>query len=110
MKQKELQPWTAKINSKQAEIDVASSERDALVKKAQAVKEAGVEAQETLNQLQGDQQVKVGLVLHLRRDHYFFLTMLHRIGQTSRTTKVGQVQLAKGDPNCREESSGKLDT
>jgi structural maintenance of chromosome 4 len=30
VKQKELQPWTAKINTKQAEVDVASRERDAL--------------------------------------------------------------------------------
>ncbi|KAG0695739.1 hypothetical protein DFH29DRAFT_1029507 [Suillus ampliporus] len=33
-KQKELQPWTAKINVKKAAIDVASPERDALAKKA----------------------------------------------------------------------------
>jgi mitochondrial fission protein ELM1 len=37
-KQKELQPWTAQINTKQAEIDVATSERDALAKKADALK------------------------------------------------------------------------
>jgi structural maintenance of chromosome 4 len=34
VKRKELQPWTAKINTKQAEIDATSSERDALAKKA----------------------------------------------------------------------------
>ena len=59
VKQKELQPWTAKINTKQAEIDVASSERDALAKKAEALKEARKEAQENLGNLQGDQEVKV---------------------------------------------------
>jgi structural maintenance of chromosome 4 len=59
VKQKELQPWTAKINSKQAEIDVASSERDALAQKAAALKEARKEAQENLENLQGDQEVKV---------------------------------------------------
>jgi structural maintenance of chromosome 4 len=64
VKQKELQPWTAKINSKQAEIDVASSERDALAQKAAALKEARKEAQENLENLQGDQEVKV-------RDSFF---------------------------------------
>jgi structural maintenance of chromosome 4 len=59
VKQKELQPWTAKINTKQAEIDVASSERDALAKRAEALKEARKEAQGNLGNLQGDQEVKV---------------------------------------------------
>ncbi|KAG6864805.1 hypothetical protein C0991_007028 [Blastosporella zonata] len=58
-KQKELQPWTAKINAKQAEIDVASSERDALTKKAEALELARKEAQETLNGLSSDNVVKV---------------------------------------------------
>ncbi|KAF8899368.1 hypothetical protein BD779DRAFT_1607830 [Infundibulicybe gibba] len=54
VKQKELQPWTAKINKKQAEVDVASSERDALAKKAAAIGESSREASETLTQLQSD--------------------------------------------------------
>lgn len=59
VKQKELQPWTAKINTKQAEVDVASSERDALAKKAEAVKQASKEAQEALERLQADRETKV---------------------------------------------------
>ncbi|KAF8079236.1 RecF/RecN/SMC N terminal domain-containing protein [Lyophyllum atratum] len=58
-KQKELQPWTAKINAKQAEIDVASSERDALVKKAEALEATRKDAQDTLNGLNSDHGVKV---------------------------------------------------
>ncbi|KAG6869633.1 hypothetical protein C0992_002502, partial [Termitomyces sp. T32_za158] len=58
IKQKELQPWTAKINAKQAEIDVASSERDALVKKAEALEVARKEAQDTLQGLNSDHVVK----------------------------------------------------
>ena len=58
-KQKELQPWTAQINTKQAEIDVATSERDALTKKAQALQAASKEAGETLEALQEDLQTKV---------------------------------------------------
>ena len=59
VKQKELQPWTAKINAKQAEVDVASSERDALAKKAESIKQAGKEALEALEKLQKDQSKKV---------------------------------------------------
>ena len=59
VKQKELQPWTAKINALQAEIDVASSERDALTKKAEAVREAGQQAQSNLQNLQADHEAKV---------------------------------------------------
>jgi structural maintenance of chromosome 4 len=62
VKQRELQPWTAKINSQQAEINVATSERDALAKKATAVKQACVEAQEYLDKLQTEQQAKVRTV------------------------------------------------
>jgi structural maintenance of chromosome 4 len=59
VKQKELQPWTAKINTKQAEVDIASSERDAFAKKAEAIKDASKEAQEALENLQADQEAKV---------------------------------------------------
>jgi structural maintenance of chromosome 4 len=59
VKQKELQPWTAKINTKQAEVDIASSERVALAKKAEAVKDVSKEAQEALEKLQSHQEAKV---------------------------------------------------
>ena len=59
VKQKELQPWTSKINGKQAEIDVARSERDELAKKAEAVKEASKEAQENLERLRAELETKV---------------------------------------------------
>ncbi|KZT27497.1 RecF/RecN/SMC protein [Neolentinus lepideus HHB14362 ss-1] len=58
VKQKELQPWMAKINTKQAEMDVATSERDALAKKAQAVKEALQDAQETVEKLESEHETK----------------------------------------------------
>ncbi|KAJ7287614.1 RecF/RecN/SMC [Mycena rebaudengoi] len=59
VKQKELQPWTAKINAKKAEVDIATSERDALAKKAKAVKDAAEEATNLLQTLQLEQQAKV---------------------------------------------------
>ena len=59
VKQKELQPWTAKINAKQAEIDLATNERDMLAKKAEAAKAASKEAQDHLEQLRADNEAKV---------------------------------------------------
>jgi structural maintenance of chromosome 4 len=61
-KQKELQPWKAKINQKQAEVDVKTSERDMLVKKAEAVKQASAEALEALETVKSDQKAKVCFV------------------------------------------------
>ncbi|KAI0082329.1 hypothetical protein K474DRAFT_1655715 [Panus rudis PR-1116 ss-1] len=57
-KQKELQPWTARINSKQAEIDVASSERDMLSKKAQTLKQNYQDALTELERLQAEYETK----------------------------------------------------
>jgi structural maintenance of chromosome 4 len=58
-KQKELQLWTAKINVKQAVIDVASSERDVLTKKATGLKDAVTQAEGQLTELQVEQEGKV---------------------------------------------------
>jgi len=63
VKQKELQPWTSKINAKQAEIDIATSERDALIKKAEAAEEARKQAETNLDSLQGDHRAKVRCAL-----------------------------------------------
>lgn len=58
-KQKDLQPWTSKINAKRAEVDVATSEREALAKKAKTAQDAIEEASNNLEQLQTDQKAKV---------------------------------------------------
>ncbi|EKM61772.1 uncharacterized protein PHACADRAFT_135672 [Phanerochaete carnosa HHB-10118-sp] len=58
IKQKELQPWNVKINKKKAEVDIATSERDMLTKKAEEAKQASQEAQATLDQLREDQAAK----------------------------------------------------
>ena len=58
-KQKELQPWTAKINTKQASLDNAISERDLLQKKAEVAQQALEEAQESLEQLRDEKKSKV---------------------------------------------------
>lgn len=74
VKQKELQPWTAKINQKQTKIDNASSEREAIVERAEALTAASEEAKNTLEGLESDQAVKVrrllvfeNCVLHMNR-------------------------------------------
>ncbi|KAH9020152.1 SMCs flexible hinge [Lactarius hengduanensis] len=58
--QKELQPWKTKINQKQAEVDVKTSERDMLVKKAEAVEQASAEARKTLEAVKSNQRAKIG--------------------------------------------------
>jgi len=58
-KQKELQPWTAQINAKQADIDVATSERDALAKKAESLKAQCKAAEETYSALKAELETKV---------------------------------------------------
>ncbi|KAJ3715083.1 RecF/RecN/SMC N terminal domain-containing protein [Lentinula raphanica] len=57
--QKDLQPWTAKINTKQTEIDVARGERDALVKKVESIQTALQEAEEHLEKVKSEQEDKV---------------------------------------------------
>ncbi|OJA20715.1 hypothetical protein AZE42_08198 [Rhizopogon vesiculosus] len=65
-KQKELQPWTGKINIKQAAIDVATSERDALAKKATGLKDAVTQAEGQLTELQVEQEGKSNELDHMK--------------------------------------------
>ncbi|KXN85768.1 Structural maintenance of chromosomes protein 4 [Leucoagaricus sp. SymC.cos] len=55
-KQKELQPWTTKINAKKTAVDIAKSERDALAEKAEAIERGEKEAEENLATKRRDQQ------------------------------------------------------
>ena len=56
VKQRELEPWTAKISEKQSAIDIATSERDLLVQKASSAQIALEEAQARLQQIKdGDE-------------------------------------------------------
>ncbi|KAK0477734.1 hypothetical protein EDD18DRAFT_1377973 [Armillaria luteobubalina] len=67
VKQKELQPWMTKLNVKQAEIDVAMSERDALVQKAERIKDLSKDAENSLEELRSNQTVKVQEQSQLRQ-------------------------------------------
>lgn len=54
-----MQPWTAQINTKQAEIDVATSERDALAKRAEALRVQTKDSEEMFSSLQSECKSKV---------------------------------------------------
>ena len=58
IKQRELQPWTSRINAKRSEIDVAVSERDTLANKVAAVKTQSEEAQQALSTLRAELESK----------------------------------------------------
>ena len=54
-KQRELEPWTAKISEKQSAIDIATSERDLLAQKATGAQATLQEAEANLTALkEGD--------------------------------------------------------
>lgn len=67
VKQKELQPWMAKVNEKQTTIDIAQGERDALVQKAVVIEKAEKEAEEVLANKRTDQQAKIAQQENLRQ-------------------------------------------
>ena len=62
MKQKELEPWTAQVNAKQAEIDIAESERALLADKATGAQTAVDEAIASLEKLRADRGSKLALL------------------------------------------------
>lgn len=74
-----MQPWTAKINQKQTEIDVAVSERDALSKKAEEVRALRKEAVDALENLQAEYAAKVFHFLAHEHNVSKFTLDCHRI-------------------------------
>ncbi|KAH9048009.1 hypothetical protein EDB83DRAFT_2227158 [Lactarius deliciosus] len=65
-KQKELQPWKAKVDQKQADVDVKTSERDMLVKRSEALEQADAEAREALETVKSVQMAKIGELENLK--------------------------------------------
>lgn len=57
-KQRELEPWTAKISEKQSAIDVAQSERDLLAQKATSAQTALEEAEQNIQAIKEGGQAK----------------------------------------------------
>ncbi|KAF9264610.1 RecF/RecN/SMC protein [Marasmius fiardii PR-910] len=64
--QRELQPWNVKINAKQSEVDIATSERDAIVSKAEQAKREEEEAETKLETLKSEMKEKVERQAKLR--------------------------------------------
>jgi hypothetical protein len=58
-KQRELQPWSAKIRQKEGEINIANNEKDSLQRKLEAAQNAGAEAKAALDALKMEHQAKV---------------------------------------------------
>ena len=57
-KQRELQPWSAKLRHKEGEIKIARNEQDSLKRKVEAVKTAGTEAKAALEALRAGRSGK----------------------------------------------------
>lgn len=102
VKQKELQPWTAQINEKQASIDVATSERDALAKKAEALKAQCTEAADTLKALLKERETKA-------RHPIFSKTLASKffLGHSRRGSPRGEGSASTERCSGREKPEGK---
>lgn len=59
VKQKELEPWTVKINAKRAAVDIATSEREALIQKVTGLKGAVKDEEADLETRQANLEEKV---------------------------------------------------
>jgi len=107
-KQKELQPWKMKVNQKQAEIDVKTSERDMLIKKAETIKQASAEAHEALENLRNDQKTKVCVLDHLEYPEYLSRAQIgelenlkHRKQSLQQESKATRQRVQKPKPRLR---------
>jgi structural maintenance of chromosome 4 len=58
-KQRELQPWSAKIRQKEGEVNIAKNEQDSLKRKVEEARNAEAESKATLSALRTEQQAKV---------------------------------------------------
>lgn len=106
MKQRELQPWTAKINAKQSEVDIASSECDALAKKAQDLKAASEEAQANWAGLKTDQEAKVdSFFLSLTQNS---LILICYPAQTPRRFQSAESQFAETAASSSYQGTGTI--
>ncbi|KAG1842247.1 RecF/RecN/SMC N terminal domain-containing protein [Suillus subalutaceus] len=103
-KQKELQPWTAKINVKQAAIDVASSERDALAKKATGLKDAVTQAEGQLVELQVEQEGKLNELNSLRTKKAEVQKKLRTCEEKFHAAQAGVQELRSKASSLRQKS------
>ncbi|KAG8797776.1 hypothetical protein FRC16_008533 [Serendipita sp. 398] len=86
-KQKELQPWTAKIRQKEGEIKIAQNEQESLKKKVESIKNAGSEAKAAVDALKADKDSKASINL------FHFHSII----------------IASQEHECRQAQQGKVD-
>ncbi|PLW25405.1 hypothetical protein PCASD_22461, partial [Puccinia coronata f. sp. avenae] len=69
IKQAELAPWAAQVTSKKAALDLATSERDLLLKKATDFNSALAAAQETVTRIDEETKAKKTELKQLKLEH-----------------------------------------
>ncbi|EFP77431.2 uncharacterized protein PGTG_03387 [Puccinia graminis f. sp. tritici CRL 75-36-700-3] len=69
IKQAELAPWAAQVTSKKAALDLATSERDLLLKKATDFSSALASAQETVTRIDEETKAKKFELKQLKQEH-----------------------------------------
>ncbi|OAV88123.1 hypothetical protein PTTG_08680 [Puccinia triticina 1-1 BBBD Race 1] len=69
IKQAELAPWAAQVTSKKAALDLATSERDLLLKKATDFSSALASAQETITRIDEETKAKKAELKQLKLEH-----------------------------------------
>lgn len=69
-KQRELQPWSAKIRQKEGEVNIAKNEKDSIQRKVEAAQNAGAEAKAALDALKAEHQTKVSTLLYSVAETY----------------------------------------
>ncbi|KAH9466146.1 hypothetical protein Pst134EA_000021 [Puccinia striiformis f. sp. tritici] len=69
VKQAELAPWAAQVTSKKAALDLATSERDLLLKKATDFSSALASAQETVTKIDEETKAKKAELKQLKLEH-----------------------------------------
>ncbi|KAI6017477.1 RecF/RecN/SMC [Pisolithus marmoratus] len=101
-KQKELAPWTAKINAKKAAIDVATSEREALLQKVTGLKDAVKDAEVDLETKQGNLEEKLNSLQDLKSKKAAMQGELQAHAKTFRDAQARVHELRSKEASLRQ--------
>ncbi|EIW71748.1 hypothetical protein TREMEDRAFT_27197 [Tremella mesenterica DSM 1558] len=102
IKQRELEPWTAKISEKQSLIDVATSERDLLTQKASGMQSALDEAKVNLEKLRGSDASKQQEYAALQKEVIRVQQQLSDAEKAAAGTSAKGEQLRSKLSSCRQ--------
>jgi hypothetical protein len=101
-KQKELQPWTTKIDRKEADRAVAQGELEGLFKKTESAEVASQEADEQLQQLQTARAVKVGVDgIHVLGHGLIWWDRTRICSMWRRSVRTSWTSCRPSRPSCR---------